>query len=104
MLLYRVGYHGNPGWFTTSADAIELGNFTCIGFFFISLVQIISTLLGDKSPVHVSICYNQCHKNKSPDCWDFPFDILSGIEFQWVRKSKKVQSKINQTKKKNLIP
>ena len=56
-MLYRVGNKGDPGAWTTDYDAEELANLACVGFFFIALVQVISTLLGDKSPVQVRISY-----------------------------------------------
>merc|ERR1712141_504579 len=39
------------GYASNSVDAGYLANLACVGFFFISLVQIISTLLGDKTPI-----------------------------------------------------
>ena len=57
-MIFRVGRDGNPGFFVLDQDAVYLGTLVCIGFFFIALVQIISTLLGDKTPIHVRISYN----------------------------------------------
>ena len=57
-MIFRVGWHGNPAVYVLDQDAGYLATFVCIGFFFIALVQIISTLLGDKAPIHVSISYN----------------------------------------------
>ena len=57
-MIFRVGWDGNPAVYVLDQDARYLATFVCIGFFFISLVQIISTLLGDKAPIHVRISYN----------------------------------------------
>ena len=57
-MIFRVGWDGNPAAYVLGADATFLATLVCIGFFFIALVQIISTLLGDKAPIHVSISYN----------------------------------------------
>ena len=57
-MIFRVGHDGYPGYYVLDQDAVYLATLVCIGFFFIALVQIISTLLGDKAPIHVSISYN----------------------------------------------
>ena len=57
-MIFRVGYDGYPAAYVLGADAGFLATLVCIGFFFIALVQIISTLLGDKAPIHGSISYN----------------------------------------------
>ena len=46
------------GYASNSVDAGYLANLACVGFFFISLVQIISTLLGDKTPIQVRIFHD----------------------------------------------
>ena len=57
-MIFRVGWDGNPGYYVLDQDAEYLATLVCIGFFFIALVQIISTLLGDKAPIHVRISNN----------------------------------------------
>ena len=57
-MIFRVGYDGHPAFFVLGTDAEILATLVCIGFFFIALVQIISTLLGDKAPIQVRISYN----------------------------------------------
>ena len=52
-MLYRVG--DVIGYRSNSIDAGYLAQLACIGFFFISLVQIISILLGEKAPYSVCI-------------------------------------------------
>ena len=57
-MIFRVGWDGNPAVYVLDQDAVYLATLVCIGFFFIALVQIISTLLGDKAPIQVRISYN----------------------------------------------
>ena len=54
MLLARIGSNGkNPLSITTDIDASLLGGFVLYGYFFIAIVQVISILCGEKSPVLV---------------------------------------------------
>jgi len=60
LMLYRVDKHDTLGYYYShSIDAVYLAQLACIGFFFISLVQIVSILLGDKTPT--SVCMTIYH-------------------------------------------
>ena len=59
LMLYRVDQYDQRGYYSASIDARYLAELACIGFFFISLVQIVSILLGDKTPT--SVCMTIYH-------------------------------------------
>ena len=54
MLVQRVGDSGNPvGYGLVELDPLFFGDMVIYGFVFITLVQIISIIMGDEAPVLV---------------------------------------------------
>ena len=54
MILGRCGNKGNTLFFGSSDDEIYFGSMVVYGFFFHTLLQVISIVLGDKNTVLVS--------------------------------------------------
>ena len=55
LMVARLGNDGNPVSFGYTTDAYTFGVFVVYAFFFIVLLQLVSILFGDRSPVLVRL-------------------------------------------------
>ena len=55
MMVARLGRDGNPAGYLGDLDDGYFVNFVVFGFFFIILVQLLGILLGDRSPIQVTL-------------------------------------------------
>ena len=56
MVLARCGYEGENLGFGDDANSGYFGIMVVYGFFFLTMVQVIAIVLGDKNTVLVSFC------------------------------------------------